>query len=374
MSHYGSVAAQNAKQEYCCEEQEDVLDTSRFVMGNDNGSESDSEESYEDYDWTDPANCVTPPAAPECTTPPAIKPKAKVKAKPKPKANSKIQPHFNFNDPLRYFLETDQISQDEYDKWKIVKPSSPISRTHRALDFDYFVPDSNMDDEVASASASASASTDEIVYGYGYETQFPCRRVQPSDGFVYDPWFPNPDPTPNKEYTEFATSMRYMMSRFVIFESDENNDTDSNASILTLNHGIQLKLIWERFAERKGHCTLQEFWQTNALVIYEALQELNEMQAKCLNIKTNILNQDAHAPALTDTPGEFHTTPLEILENTYETIGRMSRCIAEDFNQESVVNYVEEFIRALYVELQFMEIVLATIQMQVNEKRMFERV
>ena len=358
MSHYGSVAAQNAKQEYCCEEQEDVLDTSRFVMGNDNGSESDSEERYEDYDWTDPANCVTPPAAPECTTPPAIKPKAKAKA------NSKIQPHFKFNDPLRYFLETDQISQDEYDKWKIVKPSSPISRTHRALDFDYFVPDSNMDDEVASA--SASASTDEIVYGYGYETQFPCRRVQPSDGFVYDPWFPNPDPTPNKEYNEFATSMRYMMSRFVIFESDENNDTDSNVSIPTLNHGIHLKLIWERFAERKGHCTLQEFWQTNALVIYEALQELNEMQAMCLNIKTNILNQD--------TPGEFHTTPLEMLENTYETIGRMSRCIAEDFNQESVVNYVEEFIHALYVELQFMEIVLATIQMQVNEKRMFERV
>lgn len=366
MSHYGSVAAQNAKQEYCCEEQEDVLDTSHFVMENDNGSESDSEESYEDYDWTDPANCVTPPAAPECTTPPAIKPKAKAKAK----ANSKIQPHFKFNDPLRYFLETGQISQDEYDKWKIVKPSSPISRTHRALDFDYFVPDSDMDDAVA----SASASTDEIVYGYGYETQFPCRRVQPSDGFVYDPWFPNPDPTPNKEYNEFATSMRYMMSRFVIFESDENNDTDSNASIPTLNHGIHLKLIWERFAERKGHCTLQEFWQTNALVIYEALQELNEMQAMCLNIKTNILNQDTHAHALTDTPGEFHTTPLEMLENTYETIGRMSRCIAEDFNQESVVNYVEEFIRALYVELQFMEIVLATIQMRVNEKRMFERV
>ena len=47
----------------------------------------------------------------------------------------------------------------------------------------------------------------------------------------------------------------------------------------------------------------------------------------------------------------FHTTPVEMLEHTFETIGRMSRCIAEDFNTESCVNYVEEFVRALYIEL-----------------------
>jgi hypothetical protein len=31
----------------------------------------------------------------------------------------------------------------------------------------------------------------------------------------------------------------------------------------------------------------------------------------------------------------------------------MSRCIAEDFNAESVVEYVEEFMKALYREIEF---------------------
>jgi ATP phosphoribosyltransferase regulatory subunit HisZ len=31
----------------------------------------------------------------------------------------------------------------------------------------------------------------------------------------------------------------------------------------------------------------------------------------------------------------------------------MSRCIAEDFNVESIVEYVEEFMKALYREIEF---------------------
>ena len=57
MSHYGSLAAQKEKMEYCCDVEdgediegseygEDVLDISRFVMdGDGDGSGSDSEES-----------------------------------------------------------------------------------------------------------------------------------------------------------------------------------------------------------------------------------------------------------------------------------------------------------------------------------------
>ena len=125
-----------------------------------------------------------------------------------------------------------------------------------------------------------------------------------------------------------------------------------------------MKLIWELFtasasASSSNPQSLQHFWQTNALVIYEALQELVEIQAKCLNI----LSSGAHK-LIADTPTpthEFHTTPIEMLENTFETIGRMSRCIAEDFNTQSIVNYVDEFIHALYTELRFMALLQGTL-------------
>jgi hypothetical protein len=45
-----------------------------------------------------------------------------------------------------------------------------------------------------------------------------------------------------------------------------------------------------------------------------------------------------------------------MLENTFETIGRMCRCIAEDFNTPSVVAYVKEFISLLYLEIEYMEL------------------
>ena len=319
MSHYGSLAAQKAKLEYCCdvddgediegsEYGDDVLDTSRFVMGNGNGNESDSsEESYEDYDWTDPANCVTPPAAAECTTtPPAVKTKAELKLQ-----RSNEEPCFDINDPLRYCLDTGLVGVKEYDKWKIVEePSSPNDRILRAVDFGAGY-NSDSDDETTPATSSI------VSYGTGY--------IQDSNGIKHDPWFPN---------TDYKSEQGLWC---VVFE---------NASISRLNTAFGLKIMWERFAERKGLCTLQEFWQTNALDIYEALQELVAVHAELFNTTS----------AGSGSTPEFHTNPVEMLEHTFETIGRMSRCIAEDFNTDSCVNYVEEFVRALYVELRFMEL------------------
>lgn len=197
MSHYGSLAAQKEKMKYCCDVEDgeysegseygdDVLDTSRFVMGDGYGSDSSSsEESYEDYDWTDPANCVTPPAAAaaECTTPPAVKTKAQLKLQ-----RSHEEPYFDINDPLRYCLDIGYISRGEYDRWKIVKPSSPVGRTRRALDFGPgYNSDSSSDSENDAVSTPAPITTSGVMrYGTGY--------VQDGNRTAYyDPWFPNLD-------------------------------------------------------------------------------------------------------------------------------------------------------------------------------------
>jgi hypothetical protein len=145
-----------------------------------------------------------------------------------------------------------------------------------------------------------------------------------------------------------------MMTQFVMFESDDQQakPTSTSTAIPRLRHAFQLKLIWERFMISSK--PLQDFWQTNALEIYEALQECIATQAKCFSPLRSARK------LIPDTP-EFHTTPTEMLEHTFETIGRMSRCIAEDFNTQSIVNYVEEFMRALYVELRFMELLQGTL-------------
>jgi hypothetical protein len=146
------------------------------------------------------------------------------------------------------------------------------------------------------------------------------------------------------------------MRQFVVFESDGQQPIPT--AIPRLNHAFHLKLIWERYELRSlvsNPQSLQDFWQTNALDIYEALQECIATQAKCFS---PLRGEHKLIP---DTP-EFHTTPTEMLDNTFETIGRMSRCIAEDFNTQSIVNYVEEFIRALYVELRFMELVETRVE------------
>ncbi len=167
--------------------------------------------------------------------------------------------------------------------------------------------------------------------------------MQDSNGVAYDPWFPNPDYMMVQEREQAQTQVYGLWC--VVFENDPNDlDSQPPASISRLNTAFGLKILWERFAERKGRCTLQEFWQTNALEIYEALQELVAVHAELFNTMCG------------GTQEEFHTNPVEMLEHTFETIGRMSRCIAEDFNLESCVNYVEEFVRALYTELRFMEL------------------
>ena len=324
------AAQQDMDLQYCCE-QDDVLDTSRFVMGGDgNQSDSSSEESYEDYDWTDPANCVTPLAAPAAAPAAAVAVKTKAELKLQ---RSHEEPCFNINDPLRYCLDMGYISRGEYDKWKIVKSSSsstsPIDHTRRALDFG---PGYNSDSESDGDAVSTPTTSCVLIYGTGY--------MQDSNGVAYDPWFPNPDYMRVQARVEAQTQVYGLWC--VVFENDPNDfDSQPPASISNLNTAFGLKILWERFMERKERCTLQEFWQTNALDIYEALQELVEMHAKLFN---------STSAGSGSTP-EFHTNPVEMLEHTFETIGRMSRCIAEDFNTDSCVNYVEEFVRALYVEL-----------------------
>ena len=184
------------------------------------------------------------------------------------------------------------------------------------------------------------------------------------DELVSDPWFPYPDPTSQKHYTNLASSVRIIMSQFVVSEDFEDGATGTR-----LNPAFQLKLSWERFMTRcraagnhpPSPLPLQNFWETHSLEIYEALQELAAAHAKCFNGSARFSN------IIHDTP-EFHTTPLETLEYTFETIGRMCRCIADDFNTQPVVNYVEEFIHSLYTELRFIELVEARVEEIIDTK------
>lgn len=302
----------------------EVLDTSRYVSGSPSDDEVDREQYNYDFDIRD---LQSPEAAEE------------------EEEEEEDCPHFDLTDPLRYCLELGEITPNEYEKWKIVQEED--SRPRPRPDFGAgYNSESDTDDEFMQPEPAIS-----YTYGNGYVTQFPCRRIQPTGAFVYDPWFPNPDPTPNKQYTAIATNPRQMMMQFVVFESDGQQPIPT--AIPRLNAAFQLKLIWERFMISSK--TLQHFWQTNALTIYEALQECIATQAKCFS---PLRGEHKLIP---DTP-EFHTTPVEMLENTFETIGRMSRCIAEDFNTQSIVNYVEEFMRALYVELRFMELVETRVE------------
>jgi hypothetical protein len=318
MSYY--YGNDNGHGHHSCE----VLDTSRYVSG---GSPSDDEVDRERYDYDfDLQDLQSPEAAEE--------------------EEEDCHPHFDLTDPLRYCLELGKITPNEYEKWKIVQEEEephphlrPQSKTRPDFGPGYNS-DSDTDDEFMEPPFSYN-------YGNGYLT----RLQHPHHVEIYDPWFPNPDPTPNKQYTAIATNPRQMMMQFVVFESDGQQPIPT--AIPRLNAAFQLKLLWERFTISSK--PLQDFWQTNALTIYEALQECIATQAKCFS---PLRGEHKLIP---DTP-EFHTTPTEMLENTFETIGRMSRCIAEDFNTQSIVNYVEEFMRALYTELRFMELVETKIE------------
>jgi hypothetical protein len=316
MSYYYGNDNDNEYGHHSCE----VLDTNRYVSG---GSPSDDEVDREQYDYDFNIQDLQSPEA----------------AAAEEEEEEEDYPHFDLTDPLRYCLELGEITPNEYDKWKIVQEEKeeehrPQSQSKMRPDFGPgYNSESDTDDEFMEPEPEPAISYN---YGNGYLT----RLQHPHHVEFYDPWFPNPDPTPNKQYTENATNPRHMMmTQFVVFESDGKQPR--------LNHAFQLKLIWERFAISSK--PLQDFWQTNALDIYEALQECIATQAKCFS---PLRGEHKLIP---DTP-EFHTTPTEMLEHTFETIGRMSRCIAEDFNTQSIVNYVDEFMRALYTELRFMEL------------------
>lgn len=232
----------------------------------------------------------------------------------------KTYPIIDPNDPLRYFLERGEITPNEYERWKLVReepePHHPQSQSHQYKKRNDFGPgyNSESDDDDYDGDSIEGAVT--IEYGTGYSDPF-------------DPWNPTPDPTHDRRYTELANDGEYMLKRLTQGRK--------------LSNAFELKLAWERFKLSSSLThqlqTLQDFWLEHALQIYEAMQDLSENQAR---VQGN--------------PG-YHTTPFETLENTFETIGRMSRCIAEEFNTPSVVAYVEEFLMMLYREIEFIALV-----------------
>jgi hypothetical protein len=257
-------------------------------------------------------------------------------------------------DPLRYFLESGEITPNEYDRWRITKEKVPTptaaattatNSTHQTTRLDFGAgynsdtdttdtTDTESDDDDDAPTAPAAPTTVYYSYGNGYARQ---RAGQP------DSWNPTPDPTRDGRYTSLANDGEYKLTRFTQWSSSKPLERKSRKMIPKLSASFELKIEWERFVDSSSHShavqrrTLQDFWSEHALQIYEALQELKDAQAR------------VHA-----TPEyHHHTTPFETLENTFETIGRMSRCIAEDFNAESIVEYVEEFMKALYREIEF---------------------
>ena len=329
----------NNAEQLCKEQQaQQDPDSQYYNLNNDAYLSSDSDDSYD---------CVT--------SPPAV---ATVQTSNSNPQTQTQPPRFDPNDPLRYCVETCLISKDEYEKWKIVKQDTseaPTKTKPCVIDFGAgYNSESGTDDECD----ISDCGHPNVIYGSGYTTQFPSRRIQPGGAWVEDPWFPNPDPTSNKQYTDLGHNLHIMMSQFVVFEKNGDLAVDGLGFSFSyrLNHAFNLKLMWEQFNSNcnvLGHQPLQNFWETKSLEIYEALQDLTATHAKCFNTGAHRL--------IHDTP-EFHTTPLETLDHTFETIGRMCRCIGDDFNTQHVVNYVDEFIHALYTELRFMDLVEANVE------------
>jgi len=257
---------------------------------------------------------------------------------------------YNPNDPLRYFLVNRDITPDEYDKWKIVI-QNPAARHHRSRTrtrtrIDYGPGYNSTSDSESDVCVTPTTPTTPITapllteIGHGYLVTFAQQQQQP-DG-LFDPWNPNPDPTDTRQYAKHASSAMFMVSRFAE-PIQENTTTTTDTTTITgsykLRNSFALKLLWERYETGSSEFyTLQTFWQNNSLQIYEALQDLVDASAS-----------QEHSPPL------YHTTPVEMLENTFETIGRMCRCIADDFNTPSVVAYVKEFIVSLYREIEFID-------------------
>jgi hypothetical protein len=241
-----------------------------------------------------------------------------------PTVDEQSYPRIDPNDPLRYFLERGEITPNEYERWKLVREEPeprPQSHSHSKKRNDFgpgYNSDSDEDDDGDSIEGTVTTE-----YGTGYSVH----ADEYNDPF--DPWNPTPDPTHNRRYTKLANDGEFMLKQLTQGRK--------------LSDAFELKLAWERFKSSSSPThqlqTLQDFWLEHALQIYEALQNLSENQAR---VQGN---------------PEYHSTPFETLENTFETIGRMSRCIAEDFNTPSVVAYVEEFLVTLYREIEFIALV-----------------
>lgn len=276
------------------------------------------------------------------------------------------------NDPLRYFLELGQITPNEYDKWKLVKEEpqpKPEPKTHahthahankQVKKRPDFGPGYNDDSDSDESDDSEDAPT--IEYGSGYSV-WADEHTDP-----FDPWNPTPDPTPNKQYAALANNSIFMMKRLTQSVQYEHSASGpGNKRNLKLSDTFELKLIWGRFTSASSPSqqfqTMQDFWQTNALPIYEALQDLiadharvhrnHQIDGRASSPSSGPAPAPAPASAPFPAPPPYHSTPIEVLENTFETIGRMSRCMAEEFNTPSIVAYVEEFIMSLYREIEF---------------------
>jgi hypothetical protein len=270
-------------------------------------------------------------------------------------------PQIDPNDPLRYFLELGQITPNEYDKWKLVKEEQEQEPEpephHRSKSRPDFGPGYNNDSD---SDDDESEDGPTIEYGSGYSV-WVDEHTDP-----FDPWNPTPDPTPDRRYAALANDGTFMMKRLTQSVQYEHSATrPGNKSNLKLVDSFELKLVWGRFTSASSPSqqfqTMQDFWQTNALLIYEALQDLIADHAK-VRRNHRIVGLASSSPSTSTFPAPppYHSTPIEVLENTFETIGRMSRCMAEDFNTPSIVAYVEEFIISLYREIEFNALVEVT--------------
>ena len=255
---------------------------------------------------------------------------------------------FNPNDPLRYFMVNREITLAEYERWKIVHQTTPSTLTleqqqrKKRIDFGpghNSVSDSESDDDGDNTQPTQTTT----IYGNGYSA------LLHSDVRT-DSWNPNPDPTPDRRYTVLATSPEFM-SRCLVDEHDQQ-----------LASAFMVKLVWERYAFHPSpHApwkiyTLRDFWEENALVIYDALQVLVDKHAR--------VHRGTETMQANMIPPPYNVTPIDTLEITFETIGKMCRTIGDKLNTSSVDAYVEEFINALYRELVFIALVETHMRQQ----------
>ena len=251
---------------------------------------------------------------------------------------------FNPNDPLRYFMVNREITPVEYERWKLVHQTTPspltLEQQQRKKRIDFgpghnSVSDSESEDDEFNTQTTQTTQTTTI-YGGGYSTLL-------HGNVRTDSWNPNPDPTPDRRYTVLATSPEFM-SRCLVDEHDQQ-----------LASAFIVKLVWERYAFHPSpdapceRYTLRNFWEENALVIYDALQVLVDKHAR--------VHRGTETMQANMIPPPHNMTPIETLETTFETIGKMCRTIGDNFNARSVFTYMEEFIVALYRELVFIALV-----------------